>query len=58
MGGPGGVGCLVHVLAIHVDGVGDEGGAAISAAGVALLQAEQLNLGLDAFNEAWRHCGS
>jgi hypothetical protein len=46
------VGRLVDVLAVDVDGVGDEGRAAMAAAGVALLEPEELDLGLDAFDEA------
>lgn len=50
--GTGRVGRLVDVFTVDVDGVGDEGGAAMPAAGVALLEPEQLDLGLDALDEA------
>lgn len=51
-------GSLVNVLAIHVDGVGDEGGATMTAAGVALLKAEELQLGLDLVHKTLAHdCG-
>lgn len=50
------VGCVVDVFAIYVDGVGDECGAAVAAAGVALLEPEELNLLLEALNETGSHC--
>lgn len=56
MGRTGRVWRLVDVLAVNVYGVRDEGGAAISAASVPLFESEQLNLGLDAFDDAWSHC--
>lgn len=49
--GTRGAGRLVDVLAVDVDCVGAEGGAAVAAAGVALLEAEELDLGLDALHE-------
>ena len=49
---PGGVGRVVDVLAVDVDGVGDKGRAAVAAARVALLEPEELNLGVDAVDEA------
>ena len=52
--GAGVVGGGVDVLAIDVDGVGAERCAAVLAVGVALLEAEELELGLDAVDEA--HC--
>lgn len=55
-GRAGGDGRLVDVLAVDVDGVGDEGRAPVAGAGVALLEAEELELGLDAFDEVG-HCG-
>lgn len=57
--GARGVGSLVDVLAVDVDGVADEGRAAVAVARVPLLEAEQLDLGLDLGDEA-RHlgCGS
>lgn len=60
-GGAGAVGGLVDVLAVDVDGVGDEGGAAVATAGVALLEAEELELllnrRLEAVEESTRcHC--
>lgn len=52
------VGGLVDVFAVHVDRVGDEGGAAMTTAGVALLKAEELQLGLDLVEKALTHgCG-
>lgn len=56
-GGAGGAGGLVDVLAVDVDRVGAEGGAAVAAAGVALLEAEELDLGLDALHECGGHGG-
>jgi hypothetical protein len=56
--GAGGAWGLVDVLAIDVDGVGDKGGAAMAAASVTLLKAEDLQLGLDLVEEALAHgCG-
>jgi hypothetical protein len=55
-GAAGAVGRLVDVLAVDVDGVGDKGRAAMTAAGVALLKAEELQLGLDLVEEALAHC--
>ncbi|KFY95664.1 hypothetical protein V500_02699 [Pseudogymnoascus sp. VKM F-4518 (FW-2643)] len=52
--GAGVVGGGVNVLAVDVDGVGAERCAAVLAVGVALLEAEELELGLDAVDEA--HC--
>lgn len=52
---PGAVGRLVDVFAVDVDGVGDKGRAAITAAGVALFEAEDLELSLDAFEEVDAH---
>lgn len=54
--GSGGVGGVVDVLAVDVGSVGDERGATMTAAGVALLKPEELDLGLDAFEEADTHC--
>lgn len=54
--GASGVGGIVDVFAINVGGVGDEGGATMTAAGVALLKPEELDLGLDAVEEAETHC--
>lgn len=54
--GAGAVGSLVDVLAVHVDGIGDEGGATMTTASVALLEAEELQLGLDLVEEALAHC--
>lgn len=51
------VGRLVNVFAVDVNGVGYKGGAAVSAASVALFKAQQLDLGLDPFEDAWRHFG-
>jgi hypothetical protein len=45
---------LVDVLAVDVDGVGDEGRATVAAARVALLESHELELGLQALKEA-RH---
>jgi hypothetical protein len=50
------VGRVVDVLAVDVDGVGDESGAAVAAAGVALLEPEELDPGLDAVEETETHC--
>ena len=55
-GRAGGVRGLVDVLAIDIDGVGYESGAAV-APGIALLEAEQLKLGLDALDETRHRCG-
>lgn len=49
-------GSVVDVLAVDVDRVGDEGGAAMAAAGVALLEAEELDLGLDTLDQTGSHC--
>lgn len=55
----GAVGSLVDVLAINIDGVGHEGGTAVAATGVALLKAEELQLGLDTLKETLAHvCGA
>ena len=43
-------GRLVDVLAVDVDGVRDKGRAPVAAAGVALLEPEELQLGLDALD--------
>lgn len=56
--GAGAVGSLVDILAINIDGVGYEGGTAVAATGVALLKAEELQLGLDTLKETLAHgCG-
>lgn len=55
VGRPSCVGCLVDVLAIDIYGVRNEGGASMAVAGVTLLEAEQLELGLDTFEDAWWH---
>lgn len=57
-GGAGGARSLIDVLAVDVDCVRAEGGAAVAAAGVALLEAEELDLGLEALHECGGHgCG-
>lgn len=56
--GAGAVGSLVNILAINIDGVGHKGGATVAATGVALLKAEELQLGLDTLKETLAHvCG-
>lgn len=55
--GASGVGSLVDVFSVDVDGVADEGGTAVAVARVTLLEAEELDLGLDLLDEA-RHLGS
>lgn len=56
--GAGAAGGLVDVLAVDVDSVGDERRAAVAAAGVVLLEAKELELGLDTVEEAAAHvCG-
>lgn len=56
--GAGAVGSLVDVLAINIDSVGHEGGTTVAATGVALLKAEELQLGLDTLKETLAHvCG-
>lgn len=54
-GGAGGVWGLVDVLAVNVDCVGNKGGAAVAGTGVALLEAEELQLGLDLFEDGLAH---
>lgn len=54
VGGAGGIRGLVDVLAVDVNGVGLEGGATMAVTSVALLEAEELNLGVDAVEEAHR----
>lgn len=51
-GGAGGCGSLVDVFAVDVDGVGYKGRAPVTTASVALLETKQLELGLDAVDEA------
>lgn len=55
-GRAGAVGSLVDILAIDVDSVGDKGGTSVTAAGVALLKTEELQLGLDLVHERLAHC--
>lgn len=50
-----GVGRLIDVLAIDIDGVGDEGRASVTTAGVALLEPEELDLGLDTVENVETH---
>lgn len=50
-----GVGSLVDVLAVDVDSVGPEGRATVTAAGVALLEPEELDLGLEPIEERSTH---
>lgn len=54
VGGAGGVRRLVDVLAVDVQGVGDEGGAAFAVARVAALETPDLDARLDAVEDA--HC--
>jgi hypothetical protein len=49
--GARGVGSLVDVFTVDVDGVGAEGRAPVSAAGIALFEAEELDLRLDSLHE-------
>lgn len=46
---------LVDVLAVDVDGIRHEGGSTVTATGVALLKAEELQLGLDTLKDALAH---
>ena len=50
-----GVGGLVDVFAVDVDSVGPEGRATVTAAGVALLEPEELDLGLEPVEERSTH---
>ncbi len=50
-----GVRCVVDVFAVDIDRVGHEGRAAVAVACVALLQPEELNLLVDAVEEAETH---
>ena len=56
LGAAGGVGGVVDVLSVDVDGVGYKGRTAVAAAGVALLKAKELNLGLDTLEQGFAHC--
>lgn len=56
--GAGAVGSLVNIFAINIDGVGHKGGTTVAATGVALLKAEELQLGLDTLKKTLAHvCG-
>lgn len=52
------VGCVIDVLSINVGGIGDEGGATMSPASVALLEPKELDLRLDAVEKIETHCES
>lgn len=53
--GARGVGRVIDVLAVDVDGVGDKGGATVTAASVALLELEELVFGLDFLKDVEAH---
>jgi hypothetical protein len=42
---------LVDVFAVDVNGIGSEGGTSVTATGVTLFEPEELDLGLDSFEE-------
>lgn len=50
--GTGVVGGLVDVFAVNIDSIGLEGRTAVALAGVALLEAEELDLSLDTVEDA------
>lgn len=53
---PRAVGRLVDVFTVDVNSVGNKRRATVAAASVALLEAENLELGLDSFEEGDAHC--
>lgn len=51
----GGARSLINIFTVDIDGIGPKGRTSVTAAGVALFEPEELNLGLESFEEGGGH---